>query len=60
MKHIDKSIRSIKNYQSAQHLTNEGLSKLAGLSRGTLRYMDKQGWNPRADTLRKLEDLTNI
>jgi len=60
MNYIDKSIKKIRTFKKTKGLTNSGLSRLAQLSKNALHNFDREGWNPRAETLRKLEDLTNI
>jgi 3,4-dihydroxy 2-butanone 4-phosphate synthase / GTP cyclohydrolase II len=59
MTYIEESINKIRAYVNSNGLTKSGLSKLAGLSKNALHNFDREDWNPRADTLRKLENLIN-
>ena len=54
---IDISIRRVRAYRAAHKLSVSGFGVKAGLSPDALRYMDSPDWNPRAETLRKLEAL---
>ena len=45
----------IRDHLAETGLSRSGLAKAAGLHANTLRDLDDAGWNPTADTLKKLE-----
>jgi 3,4-dihydroxy 2-butanone 4-phosphate synthase / GTP cyclohydrolase II len=45
----------IRDHLAATGLSRSALAKAAGLHANTLRDLDADGWNPTAETLRKLE-----
>jgi len=53
----DTIIARIRAYRSARKWAPSRLATEAGLSNMALRDMDREDWNPRAGTLRKLEEL---
>ncbi len=48
-------IEKLRNLVTVGGLSRSGLARAAGLHANTLRDLDSPGWNPTADTLRKLE-----
>ena len=45
----------IRSHLASTGLSRSGLARAAGLHANTLRDLDEPGWNPTAETLRKLE-----
>jgi len=52
---IDNTISRIKDFKATHRLSNNRLAKQAGLAEKTIRNMEDDSWNPRAETIRKLE-----
>lgn len=50
-----KLIERIRNHLAETGLSRSGLARAAGLHANTLRDLDRQDWNPTAETLAKLE-----
>jgi 3,4-dihydroxy 2-butanone 4-phosphate synthase/GTP cyclohydrolase II len=48
-------INRLRSLVTEGGLSRSGLARAAGLHANTLRDLDQPGWNPTADTLRKLE-----
>ena len=48
-------IEKLRNLVNEGGLSRSGLARAAGLHANTLRDRDDAGWNPRAETRRKLE-----
>jgi 3,4-dihydroxy 2-butanone 4-phosphate synthase / GTP cyclohydrolase II len=48
-------IEKLRSLVTDGGLSRSGLARAAGLHANTLRDLDQPGWNPTADTLRKLE-----
>ena len=48
-------IEKLRNLVNEGGLSRSGLARAAGLHANTLRDLDDAGWNPTAETLRKLE-----
>lgn len=51
----DDSIDRIRAWRKAAGWSINRLGSECGLNESTLRDIDGKGWNPRAETLRKLE-----
>lgn len=51
----DLSIRRIRAWRKAAGWTVNRFGSECGLNESTLRDIDGEAWNPRAETLRKLE-----
>lgn len=52
---IEDSIRLVRRFRAACHWSNRRLAAEAGLRDTVLRNIDKPGWNPTAETLKRLE-----
>lgn len=52
---ISTSLDRIRAYAKAKGLKPATLARLAGLHANALRGLHDQNWNPRADTLQKVE-----
>jgi hypothetical protein len=52
---IDEYITAVREWTVRYGFTPHGLAVAVGLAPGTLRYMFEDDWNPRSDTLRRLE-----
>ena len=52
---IDASIHRIRSYAARMGWSAEKLASAAGLPESTVRYALKDGGNPTAETLRRLE-----
>ena len=48
-------IEKVRRLATVGGMSRSGLARAAGLHANTLRDLDTSGWNPTADTLRKLE-----
>ena len=48
-------INKLRSLVNDGGLSRSGLARAAGLHANTLRDLDEPGWNPTAETLRKLE-----
>ncbi len=57
MTYIENSIARIRAYIEALGLTDKQAARTAGLHGNTLRHLHDPGWNPRAETLKKLEAM---
>lgn len=55
MSSVGTTIAQVRAYAAAQKLKPATLAKLAGLHANALRDMFSDTWNPRADTLQKVE-----
>jgi len=52
---VDQSISLIRAWLARPSSTKERLAETAKVHRNTLLGVSSEDWNPRADTLRKLE-----
>lgn len=52
---IEQSIARVRAYRRANGWSILRLAKECGLRESTIRHLDREGWSPTADTLRKLE-----
>ena len=53
---IDIYLQKVRTWVTARGFTPHGLARYCGLGPGSLAKMFTPDWNPRADTLRILED----
>ncbi len=54
---VDHAIARIRAYARHRGWKKSRLASEAGMQDTTLRDFDKEGWNPTADTLRRLEAI---
>lgn len=52
---VDKAIARIRQFKAEHKLTMAAFARMAELHENTLRFIDRDDWNPSAETLRKLE-----
>lgn len=53
---VSASLDRIRAYAKAQKIKPATLARLAGLHANALRGLHDDDWNPRADTLQKVEE----
>lgn len=54
---VDQAIENVRSFAIAKGWSRWKLATEAGLHQNTLRYFDREDWNPRVETLRKLEAI---
>lgn len=54
---VERSIQRIRAWRQIHNMSKSSLARASGVSRRTLVDIDSEGWNPLAETLKKLEKL---
>lgn len=54
---IDKAIERVRAYRRAKGWPKLKFANMAGVRESTIRQMDRPGWNPKVETLRRLESI---
>ena len=57
MKNVDHTITLVRAFANSRGWKPSRFAKEAGLGVNTLSGMNREDWNPSADTLRRLESL---
>lgn len=56
MSYIDTILNDLRQHITENNMSKLGFSKKVGVSECTIRHLLKDGYSPRASTVRKLEE----